>query len=74
MHCKSVGSVDAAYATLAFDGDAQHEVQHPSAYSAGRSTKKSCMTVAAISSIDLVVVDSQRMPETRIRRSAWATS
>jgi hypothetical protein len=39
-----------------------------------RSGRISCRMVVAISSIDLVVVESQRMPSRRIMASASATS
>ena len=39
-----------------------------------RSGRISCKIVVAISSMDLVVVDSQRMPERRIMASASEAS
>ena len=47
---------------------------HVQAQNAWRSARVSCRIVVAISSIDLVVVESQRMPPRRIMASASLTS
>ena len=54
-------------------GCAGAELQLPRQYTS-RSGCSSCRMVVAISSMDLVVVDSQRMPARRIMASASPTS